>query len=202
MNKLIFLPLLFFSNTSFAASGVNQVAAFGALGQLVLAIGYMVGLYMFIYGLYSFYLTGKYGNDPSRSIASSFWQVATGIMLLLSSTVYAIAKGTISPTWTNTNQVLALSSSAFNNVSATGFLGYIPEGTLKTLLSAIWLIGLIGFLKGIYLFRFAADQASGSQGYSPVKKIITHILGGVLLMNIKDTSTAVGTFFGWDFLII
>lgn len=194
--------LLLLSLSPFAnAAGVDHVDTFKALGELAVAVGYMVGLFLFIQGLYAFYLSGKFGNDPSRSIASAFWQVASGTMLLLSSTVYSIAKGTVSPTWTDTNEVLALSSSAFNNIESAGFMNMIPESTIKSLMAAIWLIGLFGFLKGIYLMRFASEQASGAQGYSPVKKIVVHIFGGVVLMNIRDTSNAVAKVMGWDFML-
>lgn len=182
------------------AEGIDASADIAALGQLFIAGGFLVGLVMFIAGLYDFYLAGKYGNDPSRSISGAFWKLTSGIMLLLSITVYQISKGTIGPTWTMTNDVLVLSSTALNGVGAegTGFLKYLPKNTVKSLFAMVWLIGLFGFLKGIYLVRFSSEQASGAQGYSPIKKVITHIFGGVVLMNITDVSQFAGKIFGFS----
>lgn len=193
---IIFVSLLFsgFAGASEVADNITNA------GKLFIAIGYMVGLILFIGSLYDFYLSGKYGNDPSRSVGAAFSKMLAGVLLLLSATAYAITKGSIDPTWTMTNDNLALSPNALDSIKTVGFLGYLPDSTVKSLFALIWLIGLFGFLKGLYLIRFSADQTNGGQGYNPVTKIATHMIGGVILMNIKDASNLVGSFFGWDWI--
>lgn len=195
--KYFSILLLFFAPAALAETSANLTYTnISIFGQLILAASYMIGLFTFIGGIYSFYLGGKYGNDPSRSIGSSFAKVSAGAILLCSSTLYVIMKNSIGPTWTSTNERLALTSTAFEEFSATGFMAMVPDETVKTLGAAIWLIGLFGFLKGIYLIRFAADESNGSQGYSPKTKIFTHILGGIVLMNIKDAIDLASSFIG------
>lgn len=193
----IFALLVLFAPNAFAADVYGNVTA---IGTLFISIGYMVGLYLFIGGLYGFYASAKYGNDPSRSFTSAFYQLMAGTLLLLPTTIYAISKGSIEPTWSMTNDNLALSSTALDGINKVGFLGYLPDQTVKTLFAMIWLIGLYGFLKGIYLIKFAGEQSNGQQEYSPMKKIFMHMIGGVVLMNIKDASHLVGSFFGWDWM--
>lgn len=198
MIKYILSALLFFPSFAFANDQAKNIEA---MGKLFISVGFMIGLFLFISGLYSVYLMGKHGNDPSRSFGAAFSKLSAGTILLLSVTMYSIVKGTVGPSWSMTNDSLALSSTALDGLNKVGFLEYLPNETLITLFSMIWLIGLFGFLKGIYLIRFTSEQANGQQG-SPITKVLTHMIGGVVLMNIRDASNLVGGFFGWDWLMM
>ncbi|MBP4081433.1 hypothetical protein [Aeromonas sp. MrichA-1] len=174
-----------------ASSIVNPVA------ELFVSIGYLVGLILFVLGLYGF----KKNSESPQQYPMSYCiaNLTTGTLLLLSGYFYGVVRNTaVNDGWSYDNSsALALDKTALANSGniTNSFLGqYLPVHTVELLIGFIYLVGLLAFLKGIYMLKSVGSASNnGSDG---IGKALTHICGGVVSMNILSFSCLVSSIIG------
>jgi len=159
------------------------VADIGSFTNLSVAIALLIGVLVFLYGIFVFW---KMQREPGRyTVIQAVKNLIVGAMLITPASMYSILKRTtVDQNWQHTNNALALNPAQLQQDSAglqNSFLGRYLPGELTVLFMAIlFLIGLWAFARGIYLIR---ELGEGGQS-AGAGKILTHIGGGIILMNI------------------
>lgn len=200
--SLLVFPILFIPDVAFASSGMagqstGAVAtSLAPIASLVISISYMLGLILVILGIMGF---KKHTQNPQQyTIASSFMSIVSGTLLLIPGLLYGVLKNTtISSGWSTDRSALSMAShtsATMGDVSKSFFANYIPPQTIALLVGFIYLIGLISFIRGIYLLKNIGSNGHGKEG--GVAKALTHMLGGVASMNIVDLACIFGKTFG------
>lgn len=193
---------------SLFAMGLNQANAadfsqIKPMVALVVSIGYLIGLVLFITGLYGF---KKHSENPQQfTIAYCVMNMATGILLLLSGYFYSSLKSsTIDQGWSfDGESALSIDNAALADVGSmsNSLLGqYLPEQTIAMLIGFVYLVGLIAFIKGIYMLKNVGSVNSGHEG--GIGKALTHMAGGLVSMNIVQFSCIMGNATGISMLCI
>ncbi|WP_137297115.1 hypothetical protein [Psychromonas sp. SP041] len=190
------IPLLFFSSFALAddaylssSSGVTVIAEFLVSG------GTMIGLVFFVSGIYGLYARAE--NPSQYPLGVCVSSIVSGTFLIIPSQVYAWTVNSFSSDsdWATNSTMLSVStklSDDLSDISGT-FLGeYISDDTFTTLMGMIYLVGLFGFLRGIYLIKEAGQLSNQQQG-SSFAPAFWHIVGGCAVMNILQF----GCFLSW-----
>lgn len=197
------LPFLFFPGVAMAddaylstSSGVTTVAEFLVNGATA------VGVILFFIGLYGFHGRGQ--NPNQYTVGFCFSNLIAGTFLLISSQIYAWSVNSMSRTdWATNSSMLSVSDKLSDDISSISgtFLGeYLSDDTFSTLMGLIYLVGLIGFLRGLYLIK-EAGQISGGPGQSGgMAPAFWHIVGGCAVMNILQFGCFISWLFGIPYL--
>lgn len=167
--------------------GVTTVA------EWLVGIFNLIGITLSFLGLYGFY---KHSSDPrTYSISYCLGNIIAGALLLISSTTYMWTVNSAAPvSWATDSSMLAVGSKINDDINQAkqGFLGkYLPEGSVKTLMGFVYLVGLISYLRGIYLLKNTGSVDNSQSG--GFYKALWHIVGGAATMNILQ----VGCFLSW-----
>jgi hypothetical protein len=123
--------------------------------------------------------------------------------LLSSAWLYSTIQQTIIPTnggWGTDSSLLAIDRQMADEVANVGssYLGnMMPESTAMLLLGFVYIVGLIAFVRGIWLLKNVGSMDQNSGGTA---KALTHLLGGFVTMNIMEFSCLVGTTLGISML--
>lgn len=167
----------------------NLSNTFGSISFLVVAISQLIGVVLVFRGIamYKIFATQTMSSAQKGELAGPLVHVVVGvIMIYLGSSIDV--------------SVETLFGSA--NSSAGDIKAYLPAGTeekwqalMAVLVKYFKLIGLLAFVKGwIILSKMGhAGVQPGSMG-----KGLTHIIGGVLLMNMVDTMQLLSCTFGFS----
>ena len=161
-----------------------------------------MGLCTFVLGLYGF---KKHSEAPQQyTIAYCVANLGTGTLLLLSGYFYGVVIGTAVDTGFDydNSSALALDQTALGSGAdlANSFLGkYLPVHTVEMLIGFVYLVGLLAFLKGIYMLKNAGSTGNHNDGIS---KALIHIVGGVVSMNISAFSCIISSIFGVSMLCL
>jgi intracellular multiplication protein IcmC len=167
----------------------NLASAFSSIQQLLVAISYVSGIY-FVYrgiGMYRIFANQTMGSAQRGEFAGPLVFIVVGaILIYLPSTV-------------DTSMQSLYGSSEV--AGATDFLAYSSVAKderwaqlTDVLMKYMKLIGLIAFIRGWFILSKMGNSGSqpGSMG-----KGVTHIIGGVLLMNIVETMNILAQTFGF-----
>lgn len=200
---------LFISNMAFAtsgfmtqssSSGMSATDVFGPIISLTVSIAYLIGVIVFILGLYGL---KKHNENPQHyTIAYCVMNMLTGTFLLLCGTIYGIVRNsTLGGDWDTDNSALSITKHAdvsMGDISKSFFAEYIPPQTIMLILGFIYFVGLVAFIRGIFLLKNVGSVNNGSQG--GIGKSLTHMLGGVITMNITYFACLVGNTIGLTML--
>ena len=190
--RFTFLTSVFVLFASSDALGQDQghiLAQLTAVMSFVEILAFVSGLFLFGFGVYGVYKASASPNQNSYS--SSFKYVLSGTLLLSIITTYGIiVRTTVNEQWNESaRSVLALNERALENFSGTStntVLGAMMPASLGVvMLGIIYLIGFISFIRGLYLIK---DIGGNSQNAAGLGKVLTHIIGGVVCMNLTRTS--------------
>lgn len=153
-----------------------------ALNSLVVAIGFLVGLCLFLWAIYGF---KKHSESPQQhTIASCAGQLIVGCLLLSSSYIYNQAASTLTIPGSDSRSALSIDNAGqADSGPGSNFLSSAFTAESKNLIiSFVFLIGVIAFLRGLYLLKdFGQRQGNGS---SATAMSLFHIVGGIMCMNI------------------
>lgn len=201
--KLISFLSLLLSFNVFANNAVTQnlveasdgkVLELTAIAGLVMGVAYLAGSILFLSGIYKFKKNGE--NAQAHPIATAVWMVIAGVLLLSAPTFYNAVSSTIHSTFVGASgvDILAVNQhiQGFDVVESNfGFSRFIPTGTGKAILAFIYVVGLISFVKGIFMLKDTGETQK-QLGFSAA---MVHIFAGAIAMNISQFSCLVGDFF-------
>ena len=202
--KISWLLALFigvFSPQVLAADGNLFSAEFAPVVELVVGIGYLMDILLVISGLLYFKKNSE--NPQQFTIQTATWTLVSGVLLLSSAWVYSTLQQTVIPTsgqWSTDSSVLAIDRQLADEVGNVGnsYLGnMLPESTAMLLLGFVYIVGLIAFIRGIYLLKNVGSMDQNSGGTA---KALTHMVGGFVTMNILEFSCLVGNTLGISML--
>lgn len=194
----VILPALF-ASPAYAAS--SSTVTIDAIASLIVAGCYLVGIMTFIYGIYGF---KAHSSAPQQfPIATCVMNLLTGVFLLSMPTFYGILKrSTIDPGWNDDSRKALSVGPHVDDVRGSFIETYMPGETANAIIGFIFLVGLYNFAKGIYKLRFVGlGQMHAPQGQGAgLGNAFTHMIGGMLVMNITTVSCIIGETFNFDIL--
>ncbi|MCS5708318.1 hypothetical protein CC99x_005305 [Candidatus Berkiella cookevillensis] len=163
-------------------------SSFYSLEKMLLVLSYIIGLFLVLRGLmmYRAFANQTYGSAQRGEIAGPMVFLIVGIMLIyLPSTMNASLQ-----TIFGTSEIGQLSSLASyqSTDSSENWLNL-----QNIFIKYLKLVGFIAFLRGWIIL-----SKMGHPGAQPgsIGKGITHIFGGVVLINLVDTINILGHTFG------
>ncbi len=206
MNYLIFLLLLIVPFSSHAVEPDAFIQEFHIITDLVINISRLVGFILFGLGWWS--ITKNAANPQQHPLSRSLWTMIAGASLCIAGVLYAMfSTSMFGDVVVANNSALALNTQAFQNMTGQlstsgpgGVLAKImPKATAGMILSVVYLIGVISFIKGVYIVKDAGEMSQAG-GNSHGVRAVTHMLAGVVAMNFEkfgcllDQSFGVGMF--------
>jgi len=186
-----------------AMAQVDQIAETNALASLTVSIGYMLGIGLFVFGLYSIYEDTNEGKHSP--IKKGLWFIIAGTLMMGAQQFYNSTVTTIdSDLEGSSRDMLDISghtASFADSAPSNTFSRFIPSGSGQTILRYVFVFGLIGFLRGIYMLK---DLGLGGHGQkeASVGKALTHIIGGALAMNITEFSCVIAYTIGHNMICL
>jgi intracellular multiplication protein IcmC len=186
--SIMFL-LLGVSSQAMAAVSFDQMMAslqssIEPVQELVTGAAYLIGLMFFLRALYHLKVYGEMRTMMSSdtSVKEPAMYILVGAVFVYLPTFYDIISQT---TFGNTNIL------AYSELSATNSAQY--GDALVTVLMLVRLIGVIAFIRGWIILA----KGSGKGQQPAWAKGITHILGGIMAINIVGTTQIFMTTFGF-----
>jgi hypothetical protein len=181
--------------------GSSKSSQVNVLVITVRLVGFLMGIVLFISGLLRIRKNAE--NPNNYSISSCIWMLISGSLLISLGTFYNVISSSMGASLIgDTKSILAVNahiSLASGTQSASGFAKFVPTETGQTILAFIYFIGIVSFVKGIFLLK---DLGSPQGQQAGLSKPITHIMGGVVAMNILKFSCMVGVFIGSDIICL
>lgn len=134
-------------------------------------------------------LWGFKSADQSSSVIENIVRLLAGAVLMSVSSFYIVIKTTfIEPDWQATPaSALAIDLSVLEGEDATGLGAVIPKEMGENILIFLFIVGLIGIIKGIMMARLLGQTNQMGQQTS-FGKVATFVISGALLMNIPIVS--------------
>ncbi len=177
-----------FSSMDVGAAVNNLTGAFSSLTNLVIAISYITGVALVFRGFAMYRAFGQHITMQSKGgeVAGPMVFIVVGAMLIYLPSTLGSSMITIFGTETaDTSSLLSYSPNEG---------GQNWENISEVLRSYMNLIGMIAFVRGWIILA-----KMGHPGAQPgsVAKGITHVVGGVLLINIVATVNALKQLFGF-----
>ena len=157
-----------------------------AITTLITAASYLIGFWFFFRGIYKLRQYGELRTmmASNTDLRDPMMLFAAGACLLFLPTIISIAESTF-----------------FSNYTATpisyGVLNAKTEWemTERVVLALVRLVGLIAFIKSVMML---GNLNSHSGGQNTLGKALTHMIGGVMAMNINATIDMVRATFGFQ----
>jgi hypothetical protein len=161
-----------------------------AMVSLLSVVAFAMGVFLIIRGLMK---GAKYGTDPrSHSVPTIVTNLAIGTILIVIGQSLGSMLLTIFGSNTITSSSVVLGWTAVQNLGAsTQFVNAITAA-----LTFFQLIGMIAFIRGWYIIKSAVEGA----GQATVAQGFTHIIGGVLAINIYSFLEIMDQTFGTGLL--
>lgn len=155
-----------------------------ALSSLVVAVGFLIGVILFIFGLICFKKNAE--NPQQYTVGKAIANLLTGTFLLASSFMYASFRGSIlNDGWDTSRTGLSMDKHVSDSLSdmPDNFLtrSLTPE-TKQLIIGFVFLVGIIAFIRGLFLFREFGQRTQG--GSSGTAMALFHVIGGIICMNI------------------
>lgn len=194
------------------------IEQFSLFVRLVLDGGVVVGIAIVALGIFGFYKQTEFPQN--YPFARNVFYIFTGTMLISSSYIFQAFDQTMLPSPDGVDVVKSFSESGWNEralymdeqavldvikngieaatVNSGGSIGtqLIPPRTAALIVGFMYLIGVISFVRGIYMLKDAGDMTNQQQGQSPIGKAIVHMVSGVIAVNINQFGCIVGATFG------
>jgi len=155
-----------------------------SLSSLVVAVGYMLGTFCALIGLWGFKKRPE--NPQQYTIGYCVGNFFTGCALLASSFIYSAMSGTLGIAWDGSRNGLSLSShdaeSAAANMPNNFLTKSLTDDTKKLIIGFVFLVGAVAFIRGIYLCKDFGERRNN--GGSGTAMALFHMIGGIICMNI------------------
>ena len=181
--------MFFPSYNQFENTFIGLATSFDDLSKLIVAISYVTGIALSVRGImmYRIFANQTFGSQQRGEIAGPLVFLVVGIILMYFPSTIATANLTMFG--------VADISSTQELLGYSQFDPYSKSFKIKWLiLKYLSLVGLIAFLRGWVILSKMGH--SGSQPGS-VGKGITHIVGGILLINIVQTVQVIAHTLGY-----
>lgn len=170
----------------------NLQAAFGSLQRMIGAISFVIGIALVYRGIamYRGLANQTYGSAQRGEVAGPMVFLVVGAVLIYLPTALDTSISTLFAGTTRENLLPAESLIGYKSVSNVEHW----EEISKVLVQYMKLIGLIAFIRGWVIL-----SKMGHQGAQPgsIGKGITHIVAGVMLMNIVGSYNIIAQTFGF-----
>ncbi len=190
------LPALFFAQGAHALDGNYVIQQLNSLMQVFGSLSTVVGIALAGIGIYMFY--GRHKNPAQYPISRCIFTVLSGTLLITFSEAYSVLKAsTIDPAGFagGARNILAVDQNALNNLNQAGGAGILgrmmPANMALMVVGWCYIIGLGAFLRGLYLIK----EIGNPQSQHGAGKTITHLLGGVFLMNLTESACILASIF-------
>lgn len=162
---------------NFATMFASALDSFEALIELTVAVGYVIGIFLFIKG--TFVLSNIGGQDPKANMKSviSHYVVGACVIAILSSVNIlgnSMTLGADGP-----GQILA------PNVGGGG-ASAIMQQAMISILTFLRFLGYVAIIRGWLIVNSLV--ANGQSQGNTMGKGITHIIGGVALVYVQSTA--------------
>ncbi|SHH50387.1 hypothetical protein [Ferrimonas marina] len=166
------------------ASSVGE-ELYNAYAPFVLQIAYLAGLILFGSGIYGFYRASKGHGDGSTN-KSAFATVIAGTALLSVGTFFSIWAATMWGEQVSSNSLTTLDPALRNlaNTQDSFLTQFMSPSALQDLFAYLQLLGVIAFVRGTFLIKDLGLSGQSGQAAGPMK-VFSHIIGGVLLINLS-----------------
>jgi hypothetical protein len=175
---------------------------FSSFVSLMVQGAAIVGLAIFGTSIYGFYKQTTFPqNYPFGRNVSMFF---AGTLLIISGSAFQAFDNSLMGTDDNIGSgslymdrgaLEELVSNGIETGSATNGTQILPAKTAALVIGAMYLIGVISFLKGIYLLKDAGEMGSNN-GKEPIKSAIVYMISGVIAVNINSFGCVLGSTFG------
>lgn len=168
----------------------NLALSFVGLQKLIVAIAYITGVALVVRGImmYRIFANQTYGSAQRGELAGPLVFLIIGAVLIYFPTTMHTSVATLY----GSNDIMAASELvAYNSVTKSEQFAEFASLIAKYLR----LIGFIAFVRGWIILSKMGHQ--GSQPGS-IGKGVTHVISGVLLINIIETVKILATTFGFN----
>lgn len=162
---------------------VNISKQVPSLMRLVTAIAYVLGMYFIVHGIIKLKHAGEMRTMMSRehSLMAPIVMLSIGAMLLYLPTSVQVGMSTF---WTDPNPYAYIKQKD----QWTDFI--------NVCFSIVQLIGTIAFIRGLILI---SHLGTGGGQHGTMSRGMTHIIGGILCINIYEFIKVITTTLGIDF---
>jgi hypothetical protein len=163
----------------------------GPFLSLMSIMAIVIGLYFIIHGLYT---GARHGYDPrTHSTTKIVSNLLVGTLLVAVGDSFDAVTDAIFGTTGVTVPVTSwtMVSNLTNNGVAQGHI----QSAIMAALTVVQMVGIIAFIRGLIIMKKAAEGS----GQATMPQGLTHIIGGVLAINIYQFLEAVQWTFGTDF---
>jgi hypothetical protein len=204
MKYLFLLSLILFSSGAAAADSADVLAEFKVFTNFAINLGRLVGFILF--GV-SWYALKKNAENPNQyPLSMVIWGMISGVLLQIAGILYSAFYNTfMDESKSLDNSFLALDVDSINSLAGTdettSILGQmVPAETMAMILGLLYFIGVLSFLKGIYLIKDTGQQNNHGGGESSGGKAVVHMVAGFIAMHITYFGCAVEASFGFGLM--
>lgn len=175
-----------------------------AFVSTAIAIAYLIGIFSFIYGLVGF---KNHSRNPQQwPLSTCIMNVLVGAMMLSLPSIYSvIVNSTIKDRW-NDRSPLEIEANVgdLDDLEDSFFGRYLPGETAQIVIALMYFVGLVAFIRGLMMLRYVGlnsmNMPAGANG--GLTRGVTHMLGGVVVMNLTTISCIMANTLGIDSLCV
>lgn len=179
-----------------AQDSAHALSQLNSLASMLLSVATLLGLVLFGAGIYRVY---KHPQNPQQyTVASVIQYLVAGTLLLSIVTAYGVVTRTaIDSSWEGDQRsIIAIDQHAISEMDRAeqdSVLGSLmPRGMGAAVIGFVYVVGFISFVRGVYLIKEMGQRPGESAG---VAKILTHIIGGVVAMNLTRSACLIYSLF-------
>lgn len=192
----VLLPALCFAPGAHALDGNHVITQLNAIMPLFGSLAVVVGIALVGTGIYMFY--ARQQNPNQYPISRCIYTIVSGTLLITFSEAYDVLKASSidsSGFGSSSRNILAVDQNALANINRSGGVGILgrmmPANMALMVVGWCYIIGLGAFLRGLYLIK----EIGNPQAQHGFGKTITHMLGGVFLMNLTESACILASIF-------
>ncbi len=206
MKYLLVLFLVIFSGSVNAADPAVVLNEFKVYTDFAINVGRLVGFILF--GV-SWYALKKNADNPNQyPLSTVIWGMISGLLLQIAGVLYsAFYNSFMGESRALDNSFLALDTAAVNQMAGVATSGntsilskMVPPETMSMILAVLYFIGVISFLKGIYLVKDVGQQSQMGDGKGAGGKALVHMVAGFIAMHVTFFGCALEASFGFGLM--
>lgn len=205
MKYLIVLAVLMFSTNVYAVDSDAVLLEFKIYTDFVVNLFRLIGFILF--GV-SWYTLKKNAENPNQyPLSRVVWGMISGVLLQIGGVLYsAFYNSFMGESKALDNSFLALDINAINQLTgvaggANSLLGkMVPTETMSMILGALYFIGVISFLKGIYLVKDVGQENQMGEGKGAGGRAVVHMVAGFIAMHATYFGCALEASFGFGLM--
>ncbi len=164
----------------------NLAQSYPQLWQLLTGISYLLGVAFIVKSLF---MMKHYNDTRTNAMAQQGTFKAPLVTMIIGAALLF---------WPSTLATLMQTGFGYDQAQDIAYMSYIPgvdSTSLQAVLGFIQIVGFIAFIRGwVELMNHHSHQQGGGQGSG---KAWTHIIGGILAVNIVGTQELIWNTFGF-----